>query len=199
MKTLLKITASIALLISQPALAEGEGNKNWAEEAAVGYEKKANMAAQKGDAESAAIYQRMAQIKRASGAAATQGEGFDWSEYHELNGQLHKKQAKPDKMKKDGKKDGKGEKNAKNPTKKKGNHEPKAQKNPTKQAPGEEFLKTSREFQRKSIEAIKAGDTDKAGIYLELAEIKAEAATAIQNGKAFSWDRYHELTKSLSK
>jgi|AntRauTorckE6833_2_1112554.scaffolds.fasta_scaffold06880_2 hypothetical protein len=207
MKNLILTTALTAFLFPSLALAEGKANENWAEKAAIGYEKKAAMAAEKGDAESAAIYQRMAQIKRAAGAH--KGEKFDWSEYHELNGKLNKKHAKHDKHAKHSEakeKDGKDwkhkkhiEKDSKGKVNKEADHDQKAHKNPVKQAPGEGFLQTSREFQQRSIEAIKAGDTAKAEIYLELAEIKAKAATAVEKGEEINWDRYHELQKQLHK
>lgn len=69
--------------VEEPAialtLAKGKGNSNWAEEAALRYEAKASDAMKKGEPEVAKIYKRMAQIKRAAGAASSKGKKFDCS------------------------------------------------------------------------------------------------------------------------
>jgi hypothetical protein len=69
--------------------AEGKAKGDWAEEAAVRYEEKAVHAANSGNAEAAQIYRKMAQMKRDAGAASKAGKKYDWSEYHELQGQLN--------------------------------------------------------------------------------------------------------------
>lgn len=86
---------SLLLILSLSCLpvalhGEGKGNTDWAEKAARGYEEKAKWAEQKGDPASAAIYRRMAAIKREAGAASKKGKKFSWDEYHELEGKLHK-------------------------------------------------------------------------------------------------------------
>jgi len=54
------------------------------------YTVKANEAMQAGDEESAAIYTKLAAIKREAAAAAQNGQGYDWAEYFKLKGQLKK-------------------------------------------------------------------------------------------------------------
>ena len=49
------------------SLAEGNSNHDWAEEAALKYEKKAVEAAKDGNDKAAGIYTRMAEIKREAG------------------------------------------------------------------------------------------------------------------------------------
>lgn len=165
----------VGLLWPSVAFAEGGGDPDWAENAAVQYEKKAAEAVSRGNAHDAGIYLRLAQIKRDAGAAAKAGKDFNWDEYHALCGKLGG--AEKDNS---GKKVDPGEKIVK------GN-------------PGDGFISTAQEFLKKSIEAAKAGDTEKAVIYGELARIKMEAATAANQGKDFDWTRYEELTKKLAK
>ncbi len=104
MKTLLWISISALLFVSSSiGYAKAKSDQDWAEAAALNYDRQATAAAEKGDAESARIYSRMAQIKRDSGAAASKGDGFDWTEYHELAGKLdahqHQKKVKQEKSK----------------------------------------------------------------------------------------------------
>lgn len=80
---------SLSGLTSTTSFAEGKSNGDWAENAALGYEKKAAAANDSGNAEAAKIYTRMAQIKRDAGAASKQGKDFSWKEYEELQGQLN--------------------------------------------------------------------------------------------------------------
>lgn len=98
MKKRYTIISLLFLTAATLAFGEGKEPKNWAEEAAKNYENKAALASEAGDAESARIYKRMAQIKRDAGAASNKGKAFDWSEYHalegELNAKLHKKKDK---------------------------------------------------------------------------------------------------------
>jgi hypothetical protein len=89
MKTLKMLVPALFLLGSSLAFAAGKGNSDWADQAARSYEKKAAHAADQGQPENAAIYKRMAQIKREAGAASKKGKDFDWSEYYELKGKLN--------------------------------------------------------------------------------------------------------------
>lgn len=66
-----------------------------------------------------------------------------------------------------------------------------------KAKPGDEFIKTAKQYQEKSVAAREAGDSEKAGIYSKLADIKMEAAAAANEGKSYDWTRYHELVKEL--
>lgn len=189
MKKSIYLIFAIAVLFPAVSLAEGKANHDWAEKAAVGYEQKAEAAKKSGDAKAAAIYQRMAQIKRDAGAASKAGEPFSWDEYHQLNGQLHqgdkhvKKEAKLE------------QKHAKPEGKDKAAHADKK----VKGDPADEFIKTSQKYEQESIAAVKAGDTEKATIYIELASIKRQAAMAVKEGKGYDWSRYHELLKKLEK
>jgi hypothetical protein len=112
-KSNLWMIAFVAGLLPAVSFAEGGGNEDWAEKAAVQYEEKAAKATAEGNAHDAAIYKRMAQIKRDAGAAGKAGKEFKWDEYHALNGQLggHKKD-KGDKGKDTKPKDGDGGKKA---------------------------------------------------------------------------------------
>ncbi len=193
----------MSALLPSMVFAEGDGgNKDWAEEAAIGYEQKALKATESGDLNAAGIYLRMAQIKRDAGAAAKAGEEFSWDEYHKLNGELHggkkdaldkKKETKgKDKMseKSDGKK-AEGKEKSKD-------KEAYAEKK-GKEDPGAGFTKTAEQYHKKSFEALKAGETDKAGIYMELAKMKLDAAAAVREGKDYDWTQYHELVKELGE
>jgi hypothetical protein len=185
MKKFILSTAAILLISSVFVLAEGGQQGDWAEQAAQGYETKAVAAEQKGDAESAKIYHRMAQIKRDAGAASKAGKEFDWTEYHQLNAQLEKsgsEEATKNKVAgeagKDSCKDGACE------------------KAPVKEDP---FLQAAAEYQKLGIAAIKNADATKAQIYLELADIKRKASAAAKEGKEFDWARYQELKGRLDK
>lgn len=116
--SLLFVLCCIPLL----AQAEGKAKGDWAEEAALRYEEKAAHAAKSGHAEAAQIYRRMAQMKREAGAASRAGKKYDWSDYHELQGQLNamnKKTPKGLKKKKDWEKKKQWEKKDKKVWKKK--------------------------------------------------------------------------------
>jgi len=179
MKKLLWMSVVGAVSLPVLALAEGKGNQDWAEKAAQGYEKKAEMAAKSGDQESAHIYRRMAQIKRDAGAANKAGKDFSWDEYHKLNAKLnsghakhvkdHKKHKKHDKMHEKHKKHGDG------------------------------FLDTAEKYEHMSKKAMEQGNAEKARIYMEMAQIKRQASAANKAGKGFNWDRYEELNKRLHK
>jgi hypothetical protein len=160
---------SATLLLSVPVFAEGKPQEDWAEQAALGYEKKAAEAEQKGDATAAKIYLRMAQIKRDAGAASKNGQEFSWDEYHRLNGELQ------------------------------GKTQEQASKDKPKAGPGDGFMKAAEEYHQLGLAAIKAADANKANIYLELAQIKREAARAAVEGKDFDWTRYQDLKGRLAK
>ncbi|MFC4992086.1 hypothetical protein [Rubritalea tangerina] len=87
MKTLSLLTS---LTLTVAALAEGGGNYSF-NDAAKKYDAKAEAAEAAGNQHNADIYRKLADIKR--DAAKSKG-GYDWSEYHQLQGQLkhdHKK------------------------------------------------------------------------------------------------------------
>ena len=65
--------------------------------------------------------------------------------------------------------------------------------------PGDGFIGAAQEYQKLSIEAAKAGDAEKAGIYGELAKMKLEAAAAVNQGKDYDWTKYQELRKKLDE
>ncbi|MES2981828.1 MAG: hypothetical protein V4727_05900 [Verrucomicrobiota bacterium] len=181
------LSVVIGLLLPAVTFAEGGGNEDWAEKAAVGYEEKAAKAAADGNAADAAIYLKMAQIKRDAGAAAKAGKEFSWDEYHALSGQLGGgKKDKVEKEKNVEAKDKSHDKEPKEEKKEKGN-------------PGDGFIGAAQEYQKLSIEAAKAGDADKAGIFAELAKMKLEAAAAANQGKDYDWAKYHELKGKLDK
>lgn len=178
----------------------GGGDQNWAEKAALQYEEKAATAQANGDVEDAVIYTKMAQIKRDAGAAAKAGKPFSWDEYHALNAQLKG----PGKHSGD---DGKATKPKNEPgdqktesKDKKKSHDEKAQVDKqVKEDPAAGFISTAQEYQKQSIDAMKAGDTEKANIYMELAKIKLDAAAAVRQGKDYDWTKYHELVERLGK
>lgn len=60
---------SLIGLTSSASFTEGKPNQDWAENAALGYEKKAAAANASGNAEAAKIHTRMAQTKRDAGTA----------------------------------------------------------------------------------------------------------------------------------
>lgn len=172
MKTPIALIVVATLLSSVPVFAEGKPQENWAEQAALGYEKKAAEAESTGDAAAAKIYLRMAQIKRDAGAASKAGKEFSWDEYHRLNGELQA--------------------TAQEKEAKECNDTP-------KESPGDGFLKAADEYQQLGLVAIKAGEANNANIYLELAQIKRDASAAAAAGKDFDWTRYHELKERLTK
>ncbi len=156
--------------------AEGKANHDWAEEAAVKYEKKAAYAAKEGNEHAAKIYKRMAEIKREAGAASKAGKKHSWDEYHKLEGELNKhgkNHEKHHKVHKEHQKD-------------------------HKKDHGDGFLKAASMYEEKGKWAIKNGDAEKAQVYLEMAQIKRQAHSAQKAGKGFNWDRYHELQKRLN-
>ena len=172
MKTSIALIVASAFLSCVPVFAEGKPQGDWAEQAALGYETKAAEAEQKGDAAAAKIYLRMAQIKRDAGAASKAGQEFSWDEYHRLQGELQ------------GTAQGK---------------EANECKDKPKEGPGDGFLKAAEEYHQLGLTAIKAGEANKANIYLELAQIKRAAAAAAVAGKDFDWARYNELKERLAK
>ena len=87
-KTIISV-GSLCCFMTSISLAEGDGNTDWAEKAAVDYQKKAEAASAEGNMEAAKIYKRMAQIKRDAGVASKEGKEFSWKEYEELQGKLH--------------------------------------------------------------------------------------------------------------
>lgn len=163
----------------------GGGDQDWAEKAALQYEEKAATAQANGDVEDAAIYTKMAQIKRDAGAASKAGKPFSWDEYHALNAQL-KGPGKPSDNPKTESKD-----HAKSTDEKSQVGEP------VKEDPAAGFINTAQQYQKQSIDAAKAGDTEKANIYMDLAKIKLDAAAAVREGKDYDWTKYHELVKRL--
>ncbi len=180
MKRILITVFAVFCCGSSMLFAEGKGDGDWAEKAAQQYEQKAELADKQGKPDAAAIYRRMAQIKRDAGAASKEGRDFDWAEYHALNEKLQQMTST-----KSGEcRDAKGE-----------GHKGKPEAG--KADPGQGFLDAAAEYQRLGEQAIKQADAAKAQIYLELAEIKRKAAQAARDGKDFNWDRYHELKGRL--
>jgi len=101
MKKFLLILISALFVTAASVSAKSKAQTDWAENAAVKYEKKAAIAKQNGEVEAAKIYKRMAQIKRDAGKASKQGKKYDWSEYHKLEGKLNQlkhKKVKTDKQ-----------------------------------------------------------------------------------------------------
>lgn len=72
-----------SLLLVSTALAENAGHSFL--DTALAYDKKATIAHKAGDTNNAAIYTRLAAIKREAHAANGK---YDWSEYHKLSSQL---------------------------------------------------------------------------------------------------------------
>lgn len=175
MKTVTVITALTLGFLPAAALAEGKGNSDWAEEAAKKYEHKAAWAEKEGMPRAAAIYRRMAQIKRDAGAASNHGKKFDWSEYHELEGKLNHIKQEHHK------------------------HANKAhdKKPHDKERPGAGFMRAAEEYRMQAHKAREHGETDKARIFMQLAEHKMAAAKAARDGKGYDWTAYHELRKKL--
>ena len=179
MKTISAFSAlAVATLAFVPAtlLAEGKGNSDWAEKAAHGYEEKARWAENQGKPRAAAIYRRMAEIKREAGRASKHGKKFSWNEYHALEGKLNA--IKKEHHKNAGNKD--------------------CDKPHDKEKAGQGFVNAAEEYRKKAMMARKNGDTDKAHIYGQLAAMKMAAANAAKDGKGYDWARYHELQKKLN-
>ena len=138
---------SLSGLTSITSFAEGKSNEDWAEKAALGYQKKAAAAAASGNPEAAKIYTKMAQIKRDAGAAAKQGKDFSWKEYEELQGQLNKSKKHEKKQCKEGDK-----------------------------KPQNGFVDAATGYDNKAAEAKANGNPADAMIYSKLANIKRMAA-----------------------
>lgn len=183
------------------SFAEGDGsNPDWAEKAALQYEEKAAKSQATGNTKDAVIYTKMAQIKRDAGAAAKEGKPFSWDEYHALHAQLIGSDKHSGDTAKDAKgKDEPGDQKANDTDKNKSHVEKDQVKTKDKEDPANGFINAAQQYQKQSIEAIKSGDTEKAKIYMELAQMKLDAATAVRQGKDYDWTRYHELVKSLEK
>lgn len=192
------LSVAMGLFLAGVGFAEGGGNEDWAEKAAVQYEEKAAKAAADGNAADAAIYLKMAQIKRDAGAAAKTGEKFSWDEYHALSGQLGGgKKDKGEKGKDTKWKDKSDNKKAEHKDK---SHDKEAKADKKgKENPGDGFIGAAQEYQKLSIEAAKAGDAGKAGIYAELAKMKLDAAAAANKGEGYDWAKYHELKGKLGE
>lgn len=171
MKTITALAAATLALLPATLLAEGKGNQDWAEKAARGYEYKAKMAEKEGNPKAAAIYQRMAEIKREAGRASRAGKKFSWDEYHALEGQLNEA--------------------------KKGGHKKDFVKKDHKKDHGNGFLNAADKYRKQAEMARKNGDTDKADIYNKLAEHKVAAANAAKDGKGYDWTEYKTLQKKL--
>ena len=172
MKTITAVAAATIAILPAVALAEGKGNVDWAEKAARGYEYKAKEAEKAGMPRAAAIYQRMAQIKREAGAASKKGKDFSWDEYQALEGKLN--------------------------AIKKGNHKHHhAKKDHHKKDHGNGFLNAADKYRKQAEMARKNGETDKADIYNKLADHKVAAANAAKNGKGYDWSAYKELQAKL--
>ena len=169
MKKILTISA-LSLLSLSSAFAEGKGNADWAEEAALRYEQLAAEATANGHADQASIYARMSIIKREAGAAAAAGVDFSWDEYHQLNGKLQK-------LKHGGK--GAGHKG-------KGGKE--------KGKPHAGFIDAAKHYEQKAAAAAAAGNEADAKIFRKLAAIKRSAAA----GENVNWEEYHQLREKLS-
>jgi len=65
--------------------------------------------------------------------------------------------------------------------------------------PGAGFIRQAEDYEQKGMAALKAGDVQKAVIYVELAGIKRQAAVAAKNGQDFDWSHYHKRVKDLKK
>ena len=195
--------AVVAGLLPAVSFAEGGGNEDWAEKAAVQYEEKAAKAEAEDNVRDAGIYRRMAQIKRDAGAASKAGEEFSWDEYHALSKLLggekkeKGKDAKNAEWKKAEWKNKSDDKNAGKKNKPDGKEAEAGKKG--KGNPGDGFISAAQEYQKLSIKAAKAGDTEKVGIYGQLAKIKLDAAAAANQGKDFDWTEYHALKKKLGE
>lgn len=177
MKTVTAIAALSLCFLPAAVMAEGKGNEDWAEKAARGYEEKAERAEKKGEPEAAAIYRRMAQIKRDAGHASKHGKDFSWEEYHKLEGELQhiKKQHHA----------------------KHGDHKKHDKHMADKRSPGDGFMKAAGEYREQAMMARKNGDAEKANIFMQLAKHKVAAAQAAKHGKGYDWSEYHELRKKL--
>jgi hypothetical protein len=73
------------------AMAGGEANGDGFRETAQEYEELADESLDNGDSGTAAIYNRLAEIKYEAAALADEGrwDDIDWTEYHELQGDLY--------------------------------------------------------------------------------------------------------------
>ena len=93
MKTL---TALCSLCLSCSLIAENNGQhiNNGFLKTAKEYDAKAERADQNGNTHNTEIFKKLAAIKR---EAAVSTKGYDWTEYHKLNGQLNSTKKKPKK------------------------------------------------------------------------------------------------------
>ena len=166
MKTITALAAATIAILPASLLA---GDKDWAEKAARGYEEKARNAEKAGKPRAAAIYQRMAEIKREAGRASRTGKKFSWEEYHALEGKLKA-------LEKDHRQAWNRDRN---------------------DNAGGGFMRAAAEYRKKAQMARENGNTDKANIYNQLAEHKVAAANAAKNGKGYDWTEYKALQKKL--
>ena len=130
------------------------------------------------------------------------GEKFSWDEYHSLNEQLggaEKEKGKDAKKAKNAEWEEKSADKGAEKKDKSDGKEAKVGKKKEKGNPGDGFISAAQEYQKLSIEAAKAGDTEKVGIYTQLAKIKLDAAAAANQGKDFDWAEYHALKKKLGE
>ena len=91
----MKLLISVLLSIALCNISFAEGNSNGGDDfrnTASKYQKKAKIFGDKGDHEVAALYQRMSAIKLDAATKADQGkwDSIDWSEYHEIEGEIAK-------------------------------------------------------------------------------------------------------------
>lgn len=220
--------ATLVLVCLGPATspAKETPEQDWAENAAAEYDRKSLEAISKGHEKDALIYLRMAQIKRDAGEDAKAGKPFNWDEYHQLNGMLQndgkadgKKNAAPkdkthhDKDREKARDHGKdGRRNPKADHSKKDDNKQSDWKGKPKDKPrhdrtdkresrdlGAKFMRQADDYDKKSLDTLKGGDLQKAAIYVELAAIKRQAASAAKQGQQFDWTRYQELNKELRK
>ena len=168
MKTVTLLAVASTVLIPATLFADGKGNQDWAEKAVRAYEEKARVAAKAGKPHAAAIYKRMAEIKREAGRTSRVRKDFNWKEYHALEGKLAALCAQEKKGL--SKNTGHGY---------------------------SDLLRAAEEYRKKAHQARENGDTDKANIYSHLADHKVAAANAEKEGSSYDWTDYKALQKKL--
>ncbi|MEO1857725.1 MAG: hypothetical protein ABGY95_10245 [Rubritalea sp.] len=160
--TLCSLFLSCALMAENNGQQANQGFLNTARE----YDAKAERASNKGYPENAKIFKRLAEIKR---EAAISTNGYDWSEYHKLRGQLNSNNKRHK-----GKKAGAAKKENK----------------------GKSFNEAAVRYDKLAEAAQHAGNTEKSATYSRLAEIKREAQ---KSGGNFDWSEYKKLKAALHK
>lgn len=211
-------TIGFSLFILTQSLLAGDDCKSGEcgfSKAAKNYDQKAQAAAKNGKHEAAAIYTRMADIKR----AAAEGKVKNWDEYHKLSGQLGEamgwnkggkcEDKKCDKKKKgfsdyQSKKYEKKKKSYGSKSKQKTEHFPQAKKSKSPAISNEKATSLSLKYENQAKnhidladEALGKGDHKSSAIHNDLAQLMIDASIEVRKGTKPNFEQYFKTQKKL--